>query len=132
MNTESKAGHAALGTTERSAANDFNSSRDKLVADLKILKADAEKMIKEAADSSAEGYAVLRTRLEGKLADAKVQLGQAKAAVGDKAQYAATAAHAYVKENPLQSAGILAAAGAMFGFLLGRKSSARGVDAPKE
>lgn len=132
MNVETKAGHAALGATELGAAKDFNGSRDKLVADLKILKADAEQMIKEAADSSAEGFTALRTRLEGKLADAKVQLVQAKDAVGDKTHRAAAAAQTYVKENPLQTVGILAAVGAMFGFLLGRKSSAPGVDAPKE
>lgn len=131
MNTESKAGHAALGATERSAAKDFSASRDKLVADLKILKADAEQMIKEAADSSAEGFAVLRTRLEGKLADAKVQLVQARSTMGDKTHRAAAAAQTYVKENPLQTAGILAAVGAMFGFLLGRKSAPPDIDAPK-
>lgn len=132
MNTESKAGHAALGATEGSAAKDFNANRDKLLADLKILKADAEQMIKETADSSAERFAVLRTRFEGRLADAKVQLVQAKDAVGDKTHRAAAAAQTYVKENPLQTVGIVAAVGAMFGFLLGRKSSAPDVDASKK
>ena len=132
MNTENKAAHDALSTTQRSAARDVNSSKDKLVADLKILVADAEKMIKEAADSSADGFTALRARFEGKLVDAKAQLEKAKTAVGEKAQHATESAHAYVKANPLQAVGVLAAVGTLFGNLLGRKSGGSGGDAAKK
>jgi ElaB/YqjD/DUF883 family membrane-anchored ribosome-binding protein len=128
MNTETKAGHAALGA----AGNKNDSSKDKLMADLKILVADAEDLLKEAADASNEGFARLRARFEMKLAESREKIGRTRAALGEKTQHATDAAHAYVKENPWQSAGVLTAAGAFLGFCLGRRSNGSDVDVPRE
>ena len=136
MNTEAKTSHDALVTNQGSAAghpiHNFDRSKAKLVADLKTLVADTEKLIREATDSSAEGFAMLRTRFEGKLAETQASIGRARAVVGEKTRYATDVTHAYVRENPWQSAGVLAAAGVIFGFFLGRRSAAFDVDVPIE
>jgi ElaB/YqjD/DUF883 family membrane-anchored ribosome-binding protein len=118
MNTESKAGHDAM-RAGAAAVNDYDSSRAKLMADLKLVVADARTLLKEAADCPADGFAALRTRFEKKLLEAKEQVGRAKIAVDEKAHRASAAARAYVKANPWQSAGIFVAAGLIFGALIG-------------
>ena len=80
----------------------------------------------------SDGFATLRTRFEKKLADARAQLGRAKTAMGEKTQQATDAAQVYVKENPWKSAGVLAAAGAVFGHFLSRRSAGHDADIPLE
>ena len=125
MNTEAKATHDALGLSQRSTAGhqiyNYDSSKDKLLADLKMLLADAEELIKEATASSAEGFATLRTRFERRLCEARAKIDRTRTAVGDKTRHATDATHAYVKENPWKSAGVSAVAGVILGFLLGRR-----------
>jgi ElaB/YqjD/DUF883 family membrane-anchored ribosome-binding protein len=135
MSTEANAGHHAAGANQRTAGiatYDYDNNKARLMADLKLVVADAESLIKEAADSSADGFASLRTRFEKKLVETKAKLGRARAAVGGKTQQATDAAQAYVKENPWQSAGVSAAAGAVLGFCLGRRSNGSNVDIPPE
>ena len=127
MNNETQAVYDALaanqGKTLRESAN-FDSNRDKLLADLKVLVTDADKLIREAAGASAEGFAALQTRMEAKLVDARSKLVRARSAAGDKAQQAAAAAQAYARANPWQTVGVLIAAGVVLGLLLTRRSTA--------
>ena len=135
MNSETRAVYDALaakqGKTLRQSSN-FDSNRDKLLADLKLVVADADQLIREAAGASTESIAELRARLETKVAEVKAKLARAKAAVGGKAQYASDAAQAYVRANPWQSAGVLVAAAVIVGFCLGRQSAGSDVDVPLE
>ena len=125
MNTEARASHDASGPVQRSTAEhqhyNYDSAKDQLLADLKTVVADAEQLIKEAADSSSEGFATLRTRFEGKLREARARLGRARTAVGEQTKHATDVAHAYVKENPWKCVGVSAVAGVILGFLLGRR-----------
>jgi ElaB/YqjD/DUF883 family membrane-anchored ribosome-binding protein len=125
MNTVAKASQDALVPIPRSAAEgqtyDYDRSKDKLLADLKILGADVSQLIKEATGSPGEGFAALRTGLERRLADTKAKLDSTRAVVGEKTRRAADVTHAYVKDNPWQTAGVAAAAGLLVGFLLGRR-----------
>ena len=123
MNTETNALHHALGLSEQGAAehHDYQRSKDKLVEDLKVVVADTQQLIREAANSSAEGYAALRTRLEEKLVETRARIDQARAAAGEKARQAAECTHAYVKENPWTAVGVGAAAGVLVGLLLRRR-----------
>lgn len=136
MHTETKAGHDASGPSRQSTAghqtHDYDSSKDKLLADLKVVVADAETLIREATASSAEGFATLRTRLEGKLVETRAKIDRARAAVGEKTKHATDATQAYLKENPWQSAGVCAVAGMILGFFLGRRSAVSDVDVPIE
>jgi ElaB/YqjD/DUF883 family membrane-anchored ribosome-binding protein len=111
------------------AVHSYDASKDKLVADLKMVVTDAEKLLKEAADSSADGFAALRTRVEGKLDEARVKLVRARAVVGESAQSAADSTQAFVKGNPWKSVGVLAAFSVIGGFLLGRRKPASDSDA---
>jgi ElaB/YqjD/DUF883 family membrane-anchored ribosome-binding protein len=123
MNTETKAGHDAISLSERGGAQrlslSYDSNKDKLLADLKILAADTEQLIKEAATASNERFTALRERFDTKLVETRAKLGDAKTAVGEKARLATDVTHVYIQENPWRSAGIIAAAGAIFGLLGG-------------
>ena len=127
MNSETQAVYDALaanqGKTLRESAN-FDSNRAKLLADLKILVADADKLIREAAGASTEQFAALQTRMEAKLIDARLKLARAGSVAGDKARQATAAAQAYARARPWQTAGVLIAAGAILGLVLSRRSSA--------
>lgn len=125
MNTEAKAIHDAVGPSQRSAAEqqtyNYDSNKEKLLADLKVVVADAQQLIKEVADSSSAGFATLRTRFEEKLRDATAKIDRTRATVLERTQLATDATHAYVKENPWKSVGVSAVAGVIFGLLLGRR-----------
>jgi len=122
MNTETTAVNDVLGQGRHgTAGRDYERSRDKLLADLKFVVADTQQLIKEAADCSVEGYAALRAKCADKLGETRGKIDQARAAVTEKAQHSADAAHAYVKENPWTSMGISAAAGVIIGLLLWRR-----------
>jgi len=125
MNIEAKASHDALGPSQRSTADrrlyNYDSTKDKLLADLKVVVTDSRQLIKEAANSSAEGFTTLRTRFERKLDETRARIDRTRAAVGETAKHATDATHAYVKENPWKSAGVSAVAGVIFGLVLGRR-----------
>jgi ElaB/YqjD/DUF883 family membrane-anchored ribosome-binding protein len=127
MNSETQAVYDALaanqGKSLRESAN-FDSNRAKLLAYLKVLVADADKLIREAAGASTEQFAALQTRMEAKLVDARLKLARAGSVAGDKARQATAAAQAYARARPWQTAGVLIAAGAILGLVLSRRSSA--------
>ena len=127
MNSETQSVYDALaanqGKTLRESAN-FDHNRAKLLADLKVLVADADKLIREAAGASTEQFAALQTRMEAKLVDARLKLARAGSVAGDKARQATAAAQAYARARPWQTAGVLIAAGAILGLVLSRRSSA--------
>ena len=127
MNSETQSVYDALaanqGKTLRESAN-FDHNRAKLLADLKVLVADADKLIREAAGASTEQFAALQTRIEAKLVDARLKLALAGSVAGDKARQATAAAQAYARARPWQTAGVLIAAGAILGLVMSRRSSA--------
>ena len=127
MNSETQAVYDAFaanqGKTLRESAN-FDSNRAKLLADLKVLVADADKLIREAAGASTEQFAALQTRMEAKLVDARLKLARAGSVAGDKARQATAAAQAYARARPWQTAGVLIAAGAILGLVLSRRPRA--------
>ena len=127
MNTETKASRDELArvmgpqvSADRQPFS-YDHSKDKLLADLKTVVADAETLIREAADSSVEKFATLRTRLTTGLGETRVKIDQARTAMSEKARHATDATQAYVKENPWKSAGIFVAAGLILGMLLRRR-----------
>src|SRR4051812_23379165 len=117
MDTETKVNHDhsdkaivphATGALQALA---YDRNKAKLLADLKMVMADAECLVKEAASSSIETFATLRTRGEAKLSEMKTKIDLARAALGEKAKCATNSTQAYVKENPWKSAGVFAVAG---------------------
>ena len=81
----------------QSAANDV--SKEKLVADLKIVVADAEELLRATASQAGEKVAAARERIQASLASAKVKLSDAERALLEKTKEAAKVADEYVRAN---------------------------------
>lgn len=89
--------------------------------DLKTVVGDADELLKEVVNSTAHGFAVARTRLEGKLGAAGIRLGEVRQAVGDTARGAANASQEYVAGHPWKVLALLAGAGLIIGALFSRR-----------
>ena len=128
MNSETQAVYDALAATKskslRESAN-FDSNRTQLLTDLRLVMADADKLIREAAGASTDAIAAMYTRLEARLAETKAKLAEAGAAAGSKAQQAAVAATAYARANPWRAVTLVVAAGVLAGFFFGRRPAAQ-------
>ncbi|MGH8764196.1 MAG: DUF883 family protein [Burkholderiales bacterium] len=96
-------------------------SKDKLVADLKLVVSDAEELLRATASQAGEKVSVARERIQASLASAKVKLVDAERVALEKAKETAKVADEYVQDNPWQAVGIAAAAGFVLGLLIGRR-----------
>lgn len=109
-------------TTELAASSGIAAGKsDKLVKDLKSVVGDADDLLKELAGSTAEGFVSARTRVEGRLNDARARLAEARIAVAERAKGIAVAGTDYAKENPWKVLGGAALAGVIIGLLLRRR-----------
>ncbi|RTL33917.1 MAG: DUF883 domain-containing protein [Burkholderiales bacterium] len=98
-----------------------SAQKDKLMADLQVVLADAEALLAATASDAGTGMVELRKRVQSSLSNAKTGLIEAQAAVLDKAKAAAKVTDEYVHENPWKSVSIAAGAGLLIGLLLGRR-----------
>jgi ElaB/YqjD/DUF883 family membrane-anchored ribosome-binding protein len=98
-----------------------STNKDKFVADLKAVVADTEEILKSTADIAGEKVAVLRTRIEARLKDAKLRLEDLEAIVIDKTKAAARATDDFVHEEPWKAVGVAAIVGVALGVLIGRR-----------
>lgn len=96
-------------------------SKDKLVADLKVVVADAEELLRATASQAGEKVAAARERIQASLATAKVKLAEAERAIVEQTKKAAKATDEYVHENPWKAVGIAAVAGLVLGVLISRR-----------
>ena len=96
-------------------------NKDKLVADLKVVVADAEELLRATASQAGEKVTVARERIQASLATAKVKLTEAERALLEKTKQAAKVTDDYVRENPWQAVGIAAVAGLVLGVLISRR-----------
>jgi ElaB/YqjD/DUF883 family membrane-anchored ribosome-binding protein len=96
-------------------------TREKFVSDFKTLLSSAEELIKATADQTSEGIALLRERTRQKLDQARRSLEQEEGALVTVAKEKARDAQAYVRENPWNVLGIVAAAGIVLVALLMRR-----------
>lgn len=93
-------------------------SKDKLVADLKLVVDDAQALLKEAMDTSAEGINAVPAYLEDRLSAVKSNFQRVKGAIESRTKHATDVTHIYIQENPWKSLGIVAAASVMMSILL--------------
>jgi ElaB/YqjD/DUF883 family membrane-anchored ribosome-binding protein len=102
--------------------NDLTTAQtDKLMADLRLVVADAEELLRTTAGQAGEGAAELRAKVQASLARARDSLAQAQDAAIAKARAAGRAADDYVHENPWRSIGVAAGFGLLVGLLIGRR-----------
>lgn len=100
---------------------DTAASREKLVADLKQLIADAEELLQATAHQSEGKVAELRVRMNENLRVARNKLADAEAAIKAKTREVARATDDYVHENPWKAIGVGAGIGLVVGLLIGRR-----------
>lgn len=103
-------------TTDLQAIN-----KEKLVADMRVVVADAEEILRVTANQAGEKVAEMRERIQDRLRDAKLRLADAEAALVDRTKAAARATDDFVHEHPWQAVGVAAAIGLALGVLIGRR-----------
>ncbi len=97
------------------------SSKEKLVADLKAVVADADDILRATAGAAGEKMGEMRQKVEARLRDAKERLADAEAVLCDRAKEAAAATDDFVHEHPWKAVGVAAAVGLALGVLIGRR-----------
>src|SRR5262245_31975569 len=103
---------APAGSPEMSARPmNTDTSKEKLVADLKLVVSDAEELLRATANQAGEKVSAARERIQASLATAKIKLSDAEQAALEQAKKAAKATDEYVQDNPWRAVGIAAAAG---------------------
>ena len=93
----------------------------KLVADLKVLIADAEALLRETAGMTGEKIAAIRARAEASVRRAKGRMEELQPLLADRAHAVVSAGEAYTQSNPWTALGIAAGVGAILGLLIGRR-----------
>jgi ElaB/YqjD/DUF883 family membrane-anchored ribosome-binding protein len=96
-------------------------TKDKLVADLKLVVADAEELLRLTAGAAGDKAAELRGRIQERLGDAKERLADVQAVMVDRAKQVGRATDDYVHDNPWRSVGAAAGIGFIVGLLIGRR-----------
>jgi len=110
-------------TTKNLAADNEISdvTKEQLIADFKVVIADAEALIKATAAQGGEAFIALRAKAEDSLAAAKVNIADTQEALLEKTKAAARVTDDYVHENPWRAVGAAAALGLVIGLLIGRR-----------
>jgi ElaB/YqjD/DUF883 family membrane-anchored ribosome-binding protein len=96
-------------------------TRDKLVADLKVVVADAEELLRITAGQAGDKVAAVRDKMQRGLEQAKAKLADLEGKAMEQTKAAARATDTYVHENPWKAVGIAAGAGVLFGLLISRR-----------
>jgi ElaB/YqjD/DUF883 family membrane-anchored ribosome-binding protein len=96
-------------------------NKDQLIADMKVVVADAEELLRATASQAGDKVIALRGKIEDNLAKARATLADAQAALVEKAKEAGHATDEYVHDNPWKSVGIAAGIGFVVGLLIGRR-----------
>jgi ElaB/YqjD/DUF883 family membrane-anchored ribosome-binding protein len=94
---------------------------DKLVADLKVVVADAEELLRATASAAGDKASAARARMEDSVRAAKVKLSKAQDVMADQAKATAQAADDYVHAHPWKAVGFGAAIGLILGMLISRR-----------
>lgn len=88
---------------------------DRLGKDLRSAVDDANYLLKDMANTTAEEFASAATRISEKVAEARDRFDDARLAVSKKARVAAEATQEYVLDNPWKVIGVAAAVGLIIG-----------------
>lgn len=96
-------------------------TKEKLVADLKVVISDAEELLRVTANQAGEKVGELRVRMQENLTAARHKLADAEVALKEKSREVARATDDYVHEHPWKSIGVAAGVGLLVGLLIGRR-----------
>ncbi|MCX7892194.1 MAG: DUF883 family protein [Burkholderiales bacterium] len=96
-------------------------NRDRLVADMKAVIADADELLRATAGQAGEKVQAARAKAEESLRRARAKVEQAEEAVVARARAAAQATDDYVHANPWKAVGLAGAIGVIVGMLIARR-----------
>lgn len=96
-------------------------TKDKLAADLRVVIADAEELLRATASQAGEKVAAARVKIQESLDVAKGKLSRVSEVGVDKAKEAARATDDFVHEHPWKAVGVGAALGVILGMLISRR-----------
>jgi ElaB/YqjD/DUF883 family membrane-anchored ribosome-binding protein len=99
---------------------DGETSKEKLVSDLKTLIGDAEELLKATTNQAGEKVTAARQKIEQSLIEGKKALADAEKIVIQKSKEYADVADDYVRENPWSAVGVAAGVGLILGLLIRR------------
>lgn len=99
----------------------MSQSAQQLMADLKVLAADAEELVKATAAQTGDRIANARGRIQQSVAELRPKLAEAQVAITANARAAATVTDTAVRENPWAAIGVAAVVGLALGLLIGRR-----------
>lgn len=105
----------------RIIVSDAQVNKDKLAADIKVVIADTEELLRATAGQAGEKAAELRAKIQERLVDAKLRLADLEGLVVEKAKAVGHATDDFVHENPWRAVGIAAGVGLVIGLLIGRR-----------
>ena len=94
---------------------------EKLMADLRMVVADAEALLQATAGQAGESAAQMREKVKASLARARSNLAGLEQDARARAKAAGKVADDYVHENPWRSVGIAAGVGLVIGLLISRR-----------
>ena len=97
---------------------------DKVMADLRVLAADMEQLLKATAGQTGQQVAQVRAKAEESLAAVKARVADLQHVALAKTRVVGRAADDYVHANPWQVMAIGALAGLVLGFVLTRGGDA--------
>jgi ElaB/YqjD/DUF883 family membrane-anchored ribosome-binding protein len=103
------------------AATPARVSGDKLGTDLKIVLADVEALLKQAAASTGQQATELRERAAESLHRASLRLSEARVAAAETSRVAARRTDDWVHANPWAAVGLAAGFGLLLGMLVSRR-----------
>jgi ElaB/YqjD/DUF883 family membrane-anchored ribosome-binding protein len=98
-----------------------NANMDKLIADLKVVVADAEELLRATASQTGDRIVSARAKAEESLKVAKARLMDAQSAAGERVKATARATDEYVHDNPWRVIGSVAVVGLLLGALISRR-----------
>lgn len=100
---------------------DTLADKEKLVADLQRVIADAEELMQATANQTEGKVVELREKINENLRNARHKLADVEYSVREKTREVARATDDYVHEHPWRAIGTAAGVGLVIGLLIGRR-----------
>jgi ElaB/YqjD/DUF883 family membrane-anchored ribosome-binding protein len=96
-------------------------TREKLIADFKVVLADAEELLKATAAQTGDKATEMREKVTEHLKRAKFRLQEEQEKMLTRTKEVAGATDDYVHEHPWEAVGVAAGVGILLGLLIGRR-----------
>lgn len=96
-------------------------AKQQLIADFKVVIADAEALIQATAAQGGEALAHARDKASESLKRVKEKMAEAQNALSARGKIASEVANEYVRSHPKEAIGTAAIAGLLIGLLIARR-----------